>query len=106
MVVLGQIFEQIFEQLINIFPGNLTHLKTCKAEFLYIEIWFIEKNSAPLEIKIKVNLTWNINSYKKIRYSIEPTERGYFKSCGFPSFSEKKKERNRSIYGKETYCYS
>ena len=106
MVVLGKIFEQIFEQLINIFPGNLTHLKTCKAEFLYIEIWFIEKNSAPLEIKIKVNLTWNINSYKKIRYSIEPTERGYLKVVVSHHFLKKKKERNRSIYGKETYCYS
>ena len=88
MVVLGQIFEQ----LINIFPRNLTHLKTCKAEFPYIEIWFTEKNSAPLQIKIKVNLTWNINSYKKMRYSIKTTERGYFKSYVFASVSEKKIE--------------
>ena len=57
MVVSGQIFEQIFEQLINIFSRNLTHLKTCKAEFPYIEIWFTEKNSAPVQIEIKVNLT-------------------------------------------------
>ena len=69
----------------------------------YIEIWFTEKNSAPLEIKIKVNLTWNINSYKKMRYSIKTTERGYFKSYDFASVSEKKIE---VFMVKKTYCYS
>ena len=32
-------------------------LKTCKSEFLYIEAWFTDQNSQPLEIQDRINLT-------------------------------------------------
>ena len=29
-------------------------LKTCNSEFAYIEVWFIDQNSKPLEIQGKI----------------------------------------------------
>ena len=42
-----------FGQLINIAPHSLT----ANTEFLFIEVWFTDQNSEPLEIKDNVNLT-------------------------------------------------
>ena len=47
-------------QLITIKPHSLTMLKTTNAEFSFIEIWFIDENNRPLEIKDNVNITFII----------------------------------------------
>ena len=46
-----------FEQLINIAPHSLTMLSTTNTEFSFIEVWFTDQNSEPLEIEDNVNLT-------------------------------------------------
>ena len=46
-----------FGQLINIAPHSLTMLSTTNTEFSFIEVWFTDQNSKPLEIKDNVNLT-------------------------------------------------
>ena len=50
-----------FGQLLNISPKNFIFLKTFDLEFLYIEVWFTDKNSNPLEIEDKINITSVIN---------------------------------------------
>ena len=57
-----------FGQLLNISPKNLIFLKTLNSEFLYIEVWFTDQNSKPLETEGKINMTLVINysvKYKK-----------------------------------------
>ena len=39
-----------FGQLLDISPENLIFLKTFDSEFPYIEVWFTNQNSYPLEI--------------------------------------------------------
>ena len=46
-----------FGQLINIAPHSLTMLSTTNTEFSFIEVWFTDQNSEPLEIEDNVNLT-------------------------------------------------
>ena len=46
-----------FGQLINISPHSLTMLGTTNTEFSFIEVWFTDQNSEPLEIEDNVNLT-------------------------------------------------
>ena len=46
-----------FGQLLNILPENFIFLKTFDSEFSYIEVWFIDQNSNPLEIEDKINIT-------------------------------------------------
>ena len=36
-------------------------LKTFNSEFLYVEVWFTDQNSKPLEIEDKINITLEIN---------------------------------------------
>ena len=50
-----------FGQLLDILPKNFIFLKTCDLEFSYIEVWFAEQNSNPLEIEDKINITVIIN---------------------------------------------
>ena len=50
-----------FGQLLNISPENLIFLKTFNLEFSYIEVWFTDQNSKPLEIDDKINITLGIN---------------------------------------------
>ena len=45
-----------FWQLINIAQHSLTMLSTTNTEFSFIEVWFTDQNSEPLEIKDNVNL--------------------------------------------------
>ena len=45
-----------FGHLINISPNSLTMLGTTNAEFLFIEVWFTDQNSEPLESEDNVNL--------------------------------------------------
>ena len=46
-----------FGQLINIAPHSLSMLDTTNTEFSFIEVWFTDQNSEPLEIEYNVNLT-------------------------------------------------
>ena len=45
-----------FGQLINISPYSLTMIGTTNTEFSFIEVWFTDQNSEPLEIEDSVNL--------------------------------------------------
>ena len=56
----------MFGQLLDISNKNFICLKTFDSEFLYIEVWFTDQNSNPLEIKDKINITLVIN--KSITY--------------------------------------
>ena len=49
--------DKQFGQLINIAPHSLTMLSTTNTEFSFIEVWFTDQNSEPLEIEDNVNLT-------------------------------------------------
>ena len=50
-----------FGQLLNISPKNFIFLKPFNLEFSYIEVWFTDQNSKPLEIEDKINITLVIN---------------------------------------------
>ena len=54
-----------FDQLLDISPKNFIFLKTFKSEFLYIEVWFTDQNSKPLEIEDKINITLVIDQSVK-----------------------------------------
>ena len=51
------VLNKPFGQLITITPHSLTMLNTTNAEVSFIEIWFTDKNSRPLEIEDNVNIT-------------------------------------------------
>ena len=46
-----------FGQLINISPQAFTMMNTVNTEFIYVEVWFTNQYSKPLEIEDNVNLT-------------------------------------------------
>ena len=46
-----------FSSLLEIPPANQIFLKTFNSEFHYIEVWFKDQNSQPLEIEGRINLT-------------------------------------------------
>ena len=48
-------------QLLDISPKNFVFLKTFNSEFSYIEVWFTDRKSKPLEIEDKINITLVIN---------------------------------------------
>ena len=50
-----------FDQLLDISPKNFIFLKTFNSEFSYIEVWFTDQNSKPLETEDKINITLVIN---------------------------------------------
>ena len=50
-----------FGQLLNISHKNFIFLKTLNSEFSYIQVWFTDQNSKPLEIEDKINITLVIN---------------------------------------------
>ena len=57
-----------FGQLLDISPKIIIFLKTFNSEFSYIEAWFTDQNSKPLEMEDKINITLVINQslkYKK-----------------------------------------
>ena len=45
-----------FGQLLDISPKNFIFLITFDSKFLYIEVWFTDQNSNPLEIDDKINI--------------------------------------------------
>ena len=53
--------KKSFSQLLDILPKSFIFLKTFDSEFSYIEIWFTDQNSKPLEIERKINITLVIN---------------------------------------------
>ena len=50
-----------FGQLTDVSPKNTIFLKTFISEFSYIEVLFPDKNSKPLKIEDKMNITLVIN---------------------------------------------
>ena len=46
-----------FGQLLDISLNNFIFLKTFDSEFSYIEVWFIDQDSNPLEMENKINIT-------------------------------------------------
>ena len=46
-----------FGQLLDISSENFIFLKTFDSEFPYVEVWFTDQNSKPLEIKDKISIT-------------------------------------------------
>ena len=52
----------------------MVFLKTLSSEFFYIEVWFTDQNSKPIQIEDKINITLAIKwcVIYKMRYSIEP----------------------------------
>ena len=50
-----------FGQLLIISAKNFMFLKTFNSEFLYIELWFTDQHSKPLDIEDKINITLVIN---------------------------------------------
>ena len=53
--------NKLFDQLLNISLKKFIFLKTFNSEFSYIEVWFTDQNSKPLEIEDKINTTLVIN---------------------------------------------
>ena len=49
--------NKLFGQLITITPHSPAMLKTANAKFSFIEIWFTDQNTRPLEIEDNVNIT-------------------------------------------------
>ena len=45
-----------FSQLLDISHETFIFWKVFNSEFLYIEAWFIDQNSIPLEIEDKINI--------------------------------------------------
>ena len=46
-----------FAQLPDISPKKFIFRKNFNCEFLYIEVWFSDQNSKPLQIEHKINIT-------------------------------------------------
>ena len=51
-----------FISLLEIYPTNHVFLKTFNSEYDEIKLWFTDKNSRPLEIEDRINLTMAIKS--------------------------------------------
>ena len=50
-----------FGQLLDISSKKFIFLKSFNLEFSYIEVWFTDQNSKPLEIEDKISITLVIN---------------------------------------------
>ena len=61
-----------FVHLLDISPKNLIFLKTFNSELSYIEVWFTDQNSKPLEIEDKIDTTLVFNeSYSVVQFNQE-----------------------------------
>ena len=49
--------NKLIGSLLMILPKNSILLKTFNSKFSYIEVWFTDQNSQPLQIKDRINLT-------------------------------------------------
>ena len=61
MVLYTFVPNKSFGQLLGISPENFIFLRTYDSQFSYIEVWFTDQNSNPLEIEDKINTTLVIN---------------------------------------------
>ena len=59
--------DKSFGQLLDISPENFIFKKTFNSELPYIEIWFTDQNSKPLETEDKINITLVINQIVKYK---------------------------------------
>ena len=50
-----------FGQILDLSTKNVIFSKTFNSEFLYINVWFTDQNSKPLEIEDKIKITLVIN---------------------------------------------
>ena len=57
--------NKTFGQLLDFSPKNYVFLKTFDSEFSYIQVWFTDENSIPLEIEDKIKITLVINESVK-----------------------------------------
>ena len=55
------LFQISLGQLLDISPKNVLFSKMFDSEFSYIEVWFTDQNSKPLEIEDKINIILVIN---------------------------------------------
>ena len=55
------LINSLLAQLLDISPKNFIILKTFNSEFSYIEVWFTDWNSKPLEKEDKTNINLFIN---------------------------------------------
>ena len=53
----------LINHLVNyyIFHPRISYLKTFNSELSYIEVWFTDQNSKPLQIEYKLNITLVFN---------------------------------------------
>ena len=56
--------NKLLSPLLDISTKNFILLKTFSSEFSFIEVWFTDENSKPLEIKDKINFTLCV-TYRK-----------------------------------------
>ena len=52
--------NKLFGQLLDNTLQNFLFLKALDSQFLYIEVWFTDKNYKPLQIEDKININLNI----------------------------------------------
>ena len=56
--IINKIQEFVYtRQLLDTSPENFIFLKTFDSEFSHINLWFKDRNSKPLEIEDKINIT-------------------------------------------------
>ena len=78
--------NKLFGQLLDHSREKFIFLKTFDSEFSYIEVWFTDQDSKPLEIKDKINIILFINQ-SEMRYSVQPGDQIIAKGYGFLSFA-------------------
>ena len=52
---------KLFDQILDISPKSFIFLKIFNSECFYIEVWFTDQNSKPLEIEDTIEITLVIN---------------------------------------------
>ena len=76
-----------FGQLLDMSPKTPLIL-----EFSYIDVWFTDQNSRPLDTEDKINIAlvtnWKCKIKKITRYSVQVRGRIFIKDYGFLSFAK------------------
>ena len=49
--------NKLFSQLLDFSPKKIIFFKNFVSEFSYIEVWFTDQNSKPLELEDKIKIT-------------------------------------------------
>ena len=58
---------KLLGQLLDTSPKHFTFLRTVNSELSYIEVWFTDQNSKPLEIEYKIKIPLVINESVKYK---------------------------------------